>query len=130
MRYAGSTTEAQAPFIPGGFWEIGTQLSGKIVYLFNLGNRPSAAIKLDAPMDINGQKQSTVSFGIKAGIYMAIRACGLQDFQPGDRVKIECVGATDTGKESKRSDFKVEIDRERPSLPSGLFVDGERFRQR
>lgn len=110
-RFSGQTQDAVAPFVPSGFWKKGVKLSGKVIRLFDLGNGPSAALKLSTPLHIEGRNEENVSIGIKTGIRMALQSCGLDSLQAGDRVAIECTGETDTGKDSPRSDFRVDVDR-------------------
>ena len=109
--YTGATCDAGAPILSAKFWKKGTKIEGTVTRKFPTVNGDCCEVLLKKPVTVDGVSQKSVSLGNQKGLGMALAACGLESFEPGDKIILECVGQTATGKGNPRSDFKLALSR-------------------
>lgn len=110
-QYKGKTEDAASPILGAPFWKKGVKVTGVVLREFQTTNGVAYELSLKEPVKVKGNLERKVSIGGMKGFHMALNAAGLEELLKGDRVIIECVGFTDTGKGNPRVDFNVGVDR-------------------
>jgi len=109
--FKGKTSDAQSPLLGADFWKKGVRIEGVIQREFSMQTGPGYEISLRTPVKVAGAMEKKVSIGALKGLKMALNAAGVEDWQVGDKVVIECTGSTKTTKGNDRVDFAIALDR-------------------
>lgn len=113
--FEGRTSDVDAPFVSGDFWEVGKIVRGKVTRPFtsNIEGKTSLAyeIELEDPILLDGEEWERVSVGNLAGFRMALTACGTDRLYKDDQIEIECESIKKPKKEgySPRPNFRLKI---------------------
>lgn len=120
-KFTGKTEDSNAPILGARYWEKGIKLSGIVFGKFKTENGDCYNIKLDKPITISGSilkptqegkvTLEQMSIGAMSGFNMALRAAGLSELLPNDKIIIECTGTSPTLKGNDMVNFRLEIDR-------------------
>jgi hypothetical protein len=113
--FKGRTSDAQCPILGATFWKKGIKIEGKVNRTFETANGTCFEISLKTPVKVNGALEKKVGLGGMKGLHMALNASGVENFEIGDAVIIECTGSTPTNKGNPRVDFNVAVNR--PDVP-------------
>lgn len=115
--FEGRTSDVDAPFVSGEFWEAGKIIRGKVTRAFTstIGEKSSLAyeIELEEPIFMDGEEWERVSVGNLAGFRMALTACKTDRLYKDDEIEIECESVKKPKKEgySPRPNFRLKITR-------------------
>lgn len=117
--FGGKTSDAGAPILGSRAWEEGMKIDGVVIRSFATANGECYEVKLTKALRIDGEKVyppmngeqvlDKVSIGSMKGFMMALAAAGLDRLEPRDRITIQCIGFSSTGKGNDRVDFEVSV---------------------
>lgn len=125
--FRGRTEDAAAPFLGTDFWSKDVAIEGTVERVFKIEGRNNYAVKLQEPVEVDGEQCEEVSLGESAGFRMALQAAKVRELQEGDRIMVRCTGETaskgngaDGKPKAPRKNFEIEVMRNRSQAASGF----------
>ena len=119
VAYKGKTEDAASPILGAAWWDKGKKIAGRVTRWFKTVNGVCYEIKLLTPVEVNGEKEETVSVGALKGFQMSLDAAGIVSLKRGDGLVLECTGKTKTDKGNPMVNFAIEVER----LEGGEITD-------
>lgn len=109
--FRGKTEDAGSPILGAAWWDKGKKIAGRVARWFKTQNGVCYEIKLLTPVEVNGEKEETVSVGALKGFQMSLDAAGVSSLKVGDGLVLECTGKLKTDKGNPMVQFSVEVER-------------------
>jgi hypothetical protein len=123
--FSGSTEEGRkavppktfedAPFLPAKWWEVGTVLTGEVVYVGRNSNGSFFTLKLFTPITLDKNEVHCVRVSFYAGIWIALKGIAKNfKLMVNDKMHLKCVAITPPTQEgySPSPDFEIEVNRD------------------